>query len=448
MPARRRSLTAARPVLTLLSACAIAGAALPHPMLSGQTTQGTTEPAATASRPAPADVPDNPWDRRDLEIASRFAPIFYQGVVGSGRFDYITNFDFDGDWRGDNNWQNADDPRFPLNAYVYYAVSETASHYFIHYAAFHPRDYKGGEFTGSILSQVVRRGTQSSERVRQIPVANDVVLAHENDLEGCLVVAQKRGPRLEDAEVTIVETLAHNRYLKFQRDPTFAQDVGNFRREGQHPLIYIEPKGHGMEAYADQERPVPAESLASGRGPNGGDSKADDRAGGGLVGRVAGLVNGFNTVRKIVNLEGAERVLVYRFTGQAESPESVTGDIGYELLPTYSTWWTRARGGVNETYGEEVDYGTRAVRVATAGGRAATRSVKLGRLGSAIRGLEGAANKARPPWGWFDMTERDRPLGEWFLDPAATVGGHFRAAKIATAYLHQPFLGVIRAGRP
>ena len=40
----------------------------------------------------------------DREVAARFAPVFYQALGDKPRSDYITNFDFDGDWRGDNNW--------------------------------------------------------------------------------------------------------------------------------------------------------------------------------------------------------------------------------------------------------------------------------------------------------------------------------------------------------
>mgnify|MGYP001424797509 CR=1 FL=1 len=416
----------------------LAGAVLLVQMLYGQSTRPA--PGTSAAVPQAAATA---WDQRDRDIAAHFAPVFYQGVMGTSRLDYITSFDFDGDWKGDNNWKNAGDPKFPLNAYVYYAVSETPTHYLIHYAAFHPRDYKGGQVTGSVLSQVVRRGASSSERIKRLPVANDVVLAHENDLEGCLVVAEKRGPRLDDAEVTLVETLAHNRYLKFQRDSTLAKDVGRLRLEGQHALIYIEPKGHGMEAYDDQDRPpAPAPAASPSRAS---DATPTGTGGTGLVDRVTGLVNGFNKARKVVNLEGAESIRIYRFAGKPEDPERVSGDVGYDLVPTYGTWWARARTGVNETYGEAQDYGTREVRVATPSGKPTTRAVKLGRLGSAILGLEGAANKARPPWGWFDMTERDRPLGEWFFDPAAVISRHVPDAKISAAYVHHPFLGVIRA---
>jgi hypothetical protein len=110
-------------------------------------------------------------------------------------------------------------------------------------------------------------------------------------------------------------------------------------------------------------------------------------------------------------------------------------------VPTYSTLWTRTRRVPNETYGEQQDYGPREVRVA---GAAKARMITLGPLGSSFRGVQGAENKARPPWGWFDMTERDRPLGEWFLDPAAAVRRHFPTIDMDTGYLHQPFLGVTR----
>jgi len=321
----------------------------------------------------------------------------------------------------------------------------------VHYAAFHPRDYKGGELTGAMFSQAVRRGARASTRVAPTDLANDVVLAHENDLEGCLVVARKNGPRLEDAEVEVVETLAHNRYLKYQPSATLAKGIGTVRLDGQHPLIYIEPKGHGMEAFADQPK-TPAEGAGTTVGTAGPGGRGDPAAGvngsdgstqtaGGLVGRVAGLVSRVEAARKLVNNEKPETIRVYRFTGTAEDPESTEGDVGYDLLPTYSTMWARARTAPNETYGEVQDYGEREVRTA---GAPKAGTFMLGGLGSSFRGVQGAENKARPPWGWFDMTERDRPLGEWFLDPAAAVRRHFPTLDMDTGYLRQPFLGITR----
>lgn len=383
------------------------------------------------------------WVAEDREIAARFAPIFHQGVIGDGRFDYPTNFDFDGDWVGANNWANAADKKFPLKGYIYYAVSETPTHYFVHYAAFHPRDYKGGEKTGAVLSKGVRAGAAATQKVKKTGTADDVVLAHENDFEGCLVVAEKRGPSLDKAVVVIVETMAHNHYLKYEREPASNSEHGPFQREGEHPILYIEPKGHGIEAL-DDDSEKPAESRGE---PTGG--KAMVKRG------FGGLMKGLSKVKKVVTLEPPEAIRVYRFTGKAEDPEltkpsATTGtaqlpSVGYELVPIYSTIWTHARGGVNDTYGETQDYGTRTISMANV---TAPIKATLGLLGSALRGLAGAANKARPPWGWFDMRERERPLGEWFFDPANTVKRHFKAPGTwSTSYTHEPFLGVLR-GEP
>jgi hypothetical protein len=232
--------------------------------------------------------------------------------------------------------------------------------------------------------------------------------------------------------------------LKFQIEPTLTGEIGTFRTEGEQPLIYVEPKGHGMEAYDDQltrrEATQDVDASAAGRAVGtSGSASSGDRT---LAQRVSGMVEGFNKYRKAVNLEGAEQIRAYRYTGTADDPEQSTGDIGYDLLPLHETIWARTRRGPNETFGEMSDYGSREVSLAGAVG--AKKSVRLGPLGSSFRGVNGAENKARPPWGWFDMTERERPLGEWFFDPAAVINRHFPTANVATAYIHQPFLGVIR----
>ncbi len=55
------------------------------------------------------------------ELAEYHSPIAYQDVNANSdagrKSDFITNFDFDGDWKGNNNWENINSP---LKAYVYY----------------------------------------------------------------------------------------------------------------------------------------------------------------------------------------------------------------------------------------------------------------------------------------------------------------------------------------
>jgi len=400
-------------------------------------------PAPTSRAEAPPVVKS--WEAVDRDIAARFAPHFYQGVIGRERFDYITNFDFDGDWQGNNNWQHAADTRYRLKAYVYYSVSETPTHYFIHYAAFHPRDWKGGEKAGRFLSSTIREGTTVGGTIKPRGVLDDLVLSHENDLEGCLVVVGKRGPALESARVVLVETMAHNQYLRFAPEPGAAW-AASLRLDDQHPLLYVEAQGHGIEAFVDQ--PV--------RGA--GDSEAsltddeDDAQKKSRFARMKSVTKVKDLVTDRLRVEGRPtNLLVYRFTGAADDPETVaSGSIGYDLLPLYTTFWKAAATGTNDSFGEAVDYGTRTIAVVALGKGGvptpAPRQVRIGTIGSALRGVAGGRNKARPPWGWFDKSERQRPLGEWFFDPAATVLRHRGAStdRWATAYLHQPFLGVVR----
>jgi hypothetical protein len=364
-------------------------------LVAAQAPEHSTRPRwVTRVEPAPEQSP--PPDR-DLEIAARFAPIIYQGLDGNPRFDYITNFDFDGDWRGDNNWQNADNSAYPLRAYVYYSVVETETHYFIHYATFHPRDYKGGLFRSWLLTEALH---QAHERLKEnLPSeAEDLALSHENDMEGCLIVAEKRGQSLDQAAVVYVETMAHNTFNQYHppNDRTTGYPV---TMEGAHPVLFSEPKGHGLLAYTD------------------------------LANQLKDVTRG---------------LLIYSYTGQPEDPDRAADKkVGYKLLPIYGTLWLRARPSASETYGESVDCGSFTVRVLESG-KVVAKQVAVGTIGAAFLGVVGAANKARPPWGWFDYRDRQRLPGEWFFDPATTIKRHFYAYNISTVYVHHPYLDIWR----
>jgi hypothetical protein len=342
---------------------------------------------------------------RDREIAAHFAPVFYQGLGDRRRHDYITNFDFDGDWRGDNNWNNSANERFPLRAFVYYAVSETPTHILIHYAIFHPRDYKGGAGArGPLLSEIIREGARRGGRYDPTGLSGEAVLAHENDMEGCLIVASKAGADFKQARVAFVETLAHDRFLKYTNEAVSVDERGrpafdSIRLEAGHAELYVEPKGHGIVAYVGGEK----QSQTNG-------------------------------------------TIVYKYAGRADDPDkSPQTETGYDLLPLSTTIWPRARGGVNQTFGAAYKYGARAFSVAQTSNRTQKRSVNLGTLGIAFRGTTGAPNMARPPWGWFDRNERGQARGAWFFDPAATIKRHFKLGdEFSVAYTHAPFLGVWR----
>lgn len=324
-------------------------------------------------------------------IAARFAPIFYQGIGEDPRADFITNFDFDGDWRGDNNWANLANEKFPLKAYIYYAVSETRTHLFIHYAVFHPRDYKGGSTRGRILSEVIREGVKRSGNLDPTGLAAEATLAHENDMEGCLIVVAKRGAGLAAARVVFVETLAHNHFLRYRPDATDGSASVTF--EDERPRLYIEPKGHGIQAYVESDK------------------------------------------------DSSRRVLRYRYDGKADAPTIKAEMANYDLLPIEKTLWPRAQRGVNETYGTKHDYGRFKIMRALSNGKNASQTVRVGVLGASYLGKVGGQNMARPPWGWFDQNEREVAAGAWFFDPANTVKKHFKLGdEMSVAYTRQTFL--------
>ena len=340
---------------------------------------------------------------RDLEIASRFAPVFYQALGDNPRSDYITNFDFDGDWRGDNNWNNGANKDLPLKGYIYYSVSETTTHFFIHYAVYHPRDYKGGERRGTLLSELIRQGAKHGGKYDPTGLADEAALAHENDMEGALVVVAKDGNSLSEAHVVFVETLHHNQFGRYQTgDPK--EGVSIVKLEGQRPLLYVEPKGHGIESFDGEQKQT---------------SKKD--------------------------------FLRYVYAGRSDNPgqgDFVCHDldttpcsksVGYQLI-SLSTLWSKAKGETNETYGVTFDYGEVKLMTSLSGGEPKEQTFKVGTVGCAFLGKVGGVNMARPPWGWFDRDERDQKLGLWFFDPATVVKNDFKLdSKFSTTYVRLPF---------
>jgi hypothetical protein len=329
----------------------------------------------------------------DLEIAARFAPILHQALGDKPRSDYITNFDFDGDWRGDNNWEHTDDKKFALRGYVYYAVTETKTHYFIHYAVFHPRDYKGGETKGRILSEIIHEGTKRGTEFDPTGLMEEAGVAHENDMEGCLVVVAKAAAP-SAARVVFLETLRHSNFSEYLPGEPAGNGFGTFRVDGQRVLLYVEPKGHGIEPFLDDEKQTAKREL-----------------------------------------------IIYSYKGKAENPEQQKdSSVGYDLL-SLQTLWTRAKSSAsNITYGSTYNYGEITINVVQAKGNIAVRKITVGKVGQAFLGNTGGVNMARPPWSWFDKNARDRPLGRWFFDPAATITRDFKLDEsFSTAYMRLPF---------
>ena len=169
---------------------------------------------------APLDggMPGNDWEA----LAAHWAPVIYQDTDNSDAdADFITNFDFDGNWNGLDNWANQS--AYPLKAYIYYWVVETATNWFIGYAMFHPQDWS--EFC--------------------LPF-----VCHENDLEGVLLSVQRDGSQF--GQFLLMSTLAHDIVYAYRDVDQFPSAGatgffdGDVEFSGSHPLVYIEAKGHGI----------------------------------------------------------------------------------------------------------------------------------------------------------------------------------------------------------
>ncbi len=347
-----------------------------------------------------ASAQDNEVLKRDAEIAARFSPVFYQALGDKPRSDYITNFDFDGDWRGDNNWANAGKTDVALKAFIYYSVAETSTHVFIHYAVFHPRDYKGGEGRGTLLSELIRQGIELGGKYDPTGLADEATLAHENDMEGALVVVKKKEDDLAEWSVEFVETLQHNMFARYRTG-----DVPDaVRLEDARPVLYIEPKGHGIEAFV-------------------GDRKQTSR----------------------------KDFLRYKYGGQADDADKTDAvcrdlettacekSISYDLVPLLMLW-TKSKSQTNETYGVVFDYGQISISTKLTKEAEIEKKFKIGKRGCAFLGKVGGVNMARPPWGWFDSRRREDPLGQWFFDPAKVVKRDYGLdSEFSTAYTRLPF---------
>lgn len=241
-----------------------------------------------------------------LELAAHWAPVWYQDTDSSNaKGDYIVAYDFDGDTRSDNNWENLTKTGVKLSAVIYYAVIETQTHWFIHYADFHPQDW--------------------DEDCQPIPLGPD--RCHENDMEGATVIVRKDGTLY--GKFALLYTEAHNTLHIFRNDPQVTafnsktlESVGVTFENGSHPELYVESKGHGVCGlkYSGSEH---CKHPTSGNYFPGGDG------------------------------------VVYRYKGTAQTPTSGNDqNVGYDLVSLASTLWVRRKDICNDgcTFDQSMTY--------------------------------------------------------------------------------------------
>lgn len=174
---------------------------------------------APATAPAVTQAPAGYAD-----LARHHAPVIYQGAATDQ--DYITAADMDGDWIGNNNWENQ--PAGDLSAHVYYSVIETESHWFLFYSLYHPRDY-------------------TDEPCDQSDGC------HENDMESLQVVVAKDGTAY--GRPLALLTLAHSHIYLYPIGDSVKKGALRAQRQAQledgHPQVWVETFGHGIYGKAE-----------------------------------------------------------------------------------------------------------------------------------------------------------------------------------------------------
>ncbi|MBZ0269382.1 glycoside hydrolase, partial [bacterium] len=325
------------------------------------------------------------------ELARHWAPVVFQDVDPDmtlnegGRFDFVSCVDFDGNWRGDDNWDNAADPGYALRPYLYWWVTETETHWYVGYAVFHPRDW---EFVGARLEP-------------------SRLTDHENDLEGAVFVLLKDGVS-PYGDLRLVSTMAHNRFFYYRdessgialpmhrvsagapglglscADPFGTDCDSSIYFAGSRPCLFVEARGHGIGklTWALQES-ASGVILSDGR---------------------------------TYDFRGGDGVLYLPFPSAGSVPTepsslSIHTEHRYQLRSLDDLWSRRQDvGATTALFEEEFDF--------------AAGECGIPRL-SKYFCTDGApwVLAASPPWGW-ENDDGTTGRGKWFLMPAHAVNDH------------------------
>ncbi|MCS7026237.1 MAG: hypothetical protein NZV14_15670 [Bryobacteraceae bacterium] len=239
----------------------------------------------TVTEEAPSQVkpeeyhfgPENRQGERFRKLAEHWAPVLAQETWWQPKSDIPVRFDFDGDLIGDNNWDNME--KGSSQAYVYYAVIETSTHWFLIYNVFHARDYSDKCVAGS---------------------------CHENDNEGLILTVQRDGS--EFGRLLAMETLAHNNVYSYVNDGAIRPGAHSIDgrvefMDETHPVVFIESGGHGIYGSSHPSHSryrVSSDEFVSGTG------------------------------------------ITFVYKGVAERAKHANDRrVGYELLPILTHWWVR-----------------------------------------------------------------------------------------------------------
>jgi len=318
------------------------------------------------------------WAAGPSEDAARWAPVFYQDLAdgllnnpSNRRRDLIAAINFDGNYDPFDNAENADSGQHPLTGSILYDVVETETHLYLLYSIFHPIDWNT---TGAI--------------------------DHENDMEHAWVIVQKMADGTR--EISAVLTQAHGQLMAWSDTLNsasgFSLSAGGLDLEGEHPRVFIEPKGHG---------PV-----------------------------LCSFPGGLPLLNPVIcSPDATEDLVIYRALDPAapstlSEPDTSSGlaEASYELVWGYETLWPfrtnlRQDNASPPLWEDPFTWIPTRNTDADLTNNLPLNPTSVSGLGSRMAGDEGGG-AGTPPWGYLaskDVFALDTigERGDWLLDPPA-----------------------------
>ena len=328
-------------------------------------------------------------------LAAHWAPVFHQDEDDDCPCaDYITAVDFDGDFCGTNNWQNALDKKHAFQgnmlneAVIYWWVVETTTHYYVGYADFHPRDWNDRDSLGNKFLGLYSALTSYDDQ-------------HENDLEGALVVIRKKSDN-PFGQVELMFTQAHNEFWQYSNfKKQLKEKEGRENIDGElllnddnKPRLFIEAKGHGV--YGSPKK-----------------TDYDGEGGDGRTYRYAGSPK-----------DSKMKVLYWSLEADEESflkPQASSNN--GSRAPH---WLKEGKDGEGRSL---VDYSLRPITPLWN-----KQNTPLFTEGGAFRGTVHKDNAASPPWLWkdSDYEKMGLPTDIFFHEPAQLYRWLFNAKELGT----------------
>ena len=326
------------------------------------------------------------------DLAYRWAPLVIQDTAGDQYTDFIGKVNYDGDWKGNNNWNNL--PSTSIPPYLYYNVIETSTHWFIYYHTFHPRDWN------NIFFGTCAPGSD----------------CHENDTENLMVMVRKDGSTY--GEFRLLQTQAHGEFYQYALAGSgVTNDIDDLDNDGERGFtlftdssvgitdprvaVYIESKGHGVCEWWDNNGPFCIH-------PN-------DMVGTSSNDGVMYYPNASATPQEPADPEGGnwfEHKSPYRLISSWEDMWPLRSCIGDGKLNDGTTTYPGVSGnGIPE-------------------------------IGKALDGDDHADDAATAWWLQTDGDSHINP-GDWAIRPAETVEVQLNFSEpVSTNYLYNPYIGI------